>query len=85
MMGNKSLICKNIISTYGLVGNFESKRLQYFISVLEYRKLVFSKKCKTLSKIGARHLKIVLFWHNTEDINALQCNNTHCYIKIGII
>lgn len=45
-----------------------------------------SKKCKSLNKIGARHLKIVLFWHNIEDINALQCDiNTQCYIKIGII
>ena len=85
-MGNKSITCKNIISIHVYVGNFESKRLQYFISVLEDRKLVFSKKCKSLNKIGARHLKIVLFWHNIEDINVLQCDiNTQCYIKIGII
>lgn len=32
-----------------------------------------------LNKIGARHLKIVLFRYNIEDINALQCNeDTHC-------
>lgn len=38
-----------------------------------------------LNKIGARHLKIVLFWYITEDTNVLQRNeDTHCEIEIGI-
>lgn len=58
--------------------------LSQFLSIESW--YLVNKKCKSVNKIGARHLKVVLFCHNTEDTNALQCNvDTQCEIKIVII
>lgn len=65
---------------------FESKRY-YFLSFLSIENwYLINKKCKSPKKTGARHLKLVLFGHNPEDTNTLQCDtDTQGYVKTGVM